>query len=48
MGTRGVLLLAKENRLIPAVRESLENLLRVGFYLSSANYRRITRLAQED
>ncbi len=48
MGTCGVLLLAKENRLIPAVREPLDNLLRVGFYLSSANYRRIIRLAQED
>jgi uncharacterized protein len=48
MGTCGVLLLAKENRLIPAVREPLDNLLRVGFYRSSANYRRIIGLAGED
>jgi predicted nucleic acid-binding protein len=48
MGTCGVLLLAKENLLIPAVRKPLDDLLRGGFYLSSANYRRIIRLAEED
>ncbi len=47
VGTAGILLLAKENNLIPEVRTPLDRLVRFGFHVSSANFKKILRVAGE-
>jgi predicted nucleic acid-binding protein len=48
IGTAGILLLAKEDHLIPSVKGTLDELLRHSFYLSHSSYRKIVRAAAED
>jgi predicted nucleic acid-binding protein len=48
IGAAGILLLAKEERVISSVKESLDELLRTGFYLSNLNYRKIVKAAGEN
>ncbi len=46
-GTVGLLLLAKNRRLLPEVKPYLEGLARQGFRLSDALYRKVLELAEE-
>ena len=48
IGTAGILLLAKENLLIPSIRNPLDELLRGGFYLGLSSYKKIVKTAGED
>ena len=47
-GTVGILLLAKERRLLDAVRPAMDRLQRLRFRLSAATYRRVIYLAGEE
>lgn len=47
-GTVGILLLAKERRLLDAVRPAMDRLQRLRFRLSAATYRRVIDLAGEE
>jgi predicted nucleic acid-binding protein len=47
IGTAGVLILAKERRLIPAVRSSLDALIKNRFFLAQTVYELILMRAEE-
>ena len=47
-GTVGILLLAKERRLLDAVRPALDRLQRLRFRLSAATYRRVLDFGGEE